>query len=130
MWRMIVEGGWVMWPILALGLYLMVVTARYAWEGGHDDDAVDRSQLRAIVALMTLLTVASLHGSLLALAEVFWFLESPERSPDAQVVRTLFEGLKESTRPAAFGGGCLVLSLVLFSVGSLRRSSRILQQRG
>lgn len=68
---------------------------------------------------MTLVS-AIVHATWTDVASVMAYLEDPKRAPDGEIVRTLFTGLKESTRPGAFGGIFLTLTLLIVSIGALR----------
>jgi hypothetical protein len=85
------EGGMGMYPVLVFGLVLLTSAARYAWD-------IEPARLRFVVATSVLLIVTMIHAMLTNVAEVFWTLSSVERTPDNQVVRILFEGLKLETR--------------------------------
>lgn len=63
---------------------------------------------------------ASIHGTVMDLGTVFGFVAKSEHVLDAQLTRTLLQGFLESTRPGAFGGGLLVISLVLTAIGANR----------
>ena len=63
---------------------------------------------------------ASIHGLVMDLGAVFHFCADSERVPDAMLTRTLLQGFMESTRPVTFGGGLLVIALVLMAIGSSR----------
>jgi hypothetical protein len=112
-----VEGGWGMYPVLVLSLILVVSAGRYALD-------CEPVRLRFITA-MSLTLLAFIAASLVAcVAKVFWFLESPERVPDAQFLRILAEGLKESSRPALLGLPLLGVGLIFVSIGIYRASGR------
>lgn len=116
------EGGWVMWPVLIIGLVFCTASAKYGWDG-------ERLRLRFIGAVGALLTAAMIHGLLTNVAMVFWYLESEERAPGNVLVRTLFTGLKESSRPVSMGGALLVLGLLGVAIGSYREQQRELRAR-
>ena len=116
------EGGWGMWPVLVFGLVLIGASARYGWDG-------ERIRLRFIGVMSALLTATMVHAVVTNVAMVFWYLESPKRAPDTELVRTLFTGLKESTRPFGLGGALLVLALVFVAVGAYREGQREMRAR-
>jgi hypothetical protein len=111
------EGGWGMWPILALGLVALASATRYAVRP-------ERDCVRFIVALWVTLLVAVVHATVTDLAAVFRYFEDPARAPDSEMARTLLVGLKESTRPAALGGIFLTLVPLLAAAGIYREWSR------
>lgn len=108
-----VEGGWGMWPTLALGLVMLGSAAKYSNEP-HP------ARLRFLAAVGITLTVAMTHAMLTGVAATLWYVQDPERAPDAQFWRVLATGLKESSRAGAMGGAFLVLALVLVCVGLYR----------
>ena len=61
-----------------------------------------------------------MHATVTDVAAVFRYFEDPARAPDTQIVRMLFIGLKESTRPAALGGIFLTLVPLLAAAGVYR----------
>jgi hypothetical protein len=111
------EGGWAMYPVLILGLVLLGSTARYAFD-------LETVRLRFIAALSLALVAFIASGLVINTAMVFWYLQSPERVPDAQYLRILAEGLKEASRPANLGLPMLGLALILVSVGFYRSGRR------
>lgn len=113
MMNLFMEGGWGMFPVLVFGLVLAVSSGRYAWEPAA-------ARLRFITAMSVLLVTAIAHATLTDVAAVLSYVRNPELAADDQLVRILFTGLMESTRPAALGGALLVLALVLVCVGVYR----------
>ncbi len=107
------EGGWGMWPILLLGLVALASAVRYAIRP-------ERLCLRFLAVLWVTLLSAVVHATVTDVAAVFRYFEDPVRAPDNQIVRMLFMGLKESTRPAALGGVFLTLVPLLAAVGVYR----------
>jgi hypothetical protein len=106
------EGGFGMWPILVLGVILLVVAVRFAVRP-------DRQQLGFLGALAAAVVVATIHATWTDLGAVFGYFADAHHA-DAPVTRALMEGLKESTRPGSFGGGILTLSLIFVAVGAAR----------
>ena len=111
------EGGWGMYPVLILGVLLVGSAGRYAFDG-------EPVRLRFIGVLSLTLLAFIATGLTADVAKVFWYLESPERASDAMLLRTLFEGLKESSRPALLGFPLLGLALALVSIGVYRVGGR------
>jgi hypothetical protein len=107
------EGGWGMWPVMLLGLVALASATRYAIRP-------ERLCLRFVALLWLTLLVAVVHASVTDVAAVFRYFEDPVRAPDNQIVRLLFMGLKESTRPAALGGIFLTLIPLLAAAGVYR----------
>lgn len=111
------EGGFGMWPVLVFGLFAVGAAIRYAWR-----PAPGRMGFVVGMVLTTMSAVA--HATWTDLGAVFRYLESPERAPDAELVRVLMVGLKESTRPGALGGMLITLALLAVSVGLHRAATR------
>ncbi len=116
------EGGWGMWPVLIFGMVTLGAAARYARRPGI-------AQLRFIAAMWLTTLVTALHATWTCFAAVMRYLEDPARVPDAEVTRTLFVGLKESTRPGTLAGLLLSLSCMLVAIG-LHRAQREEEKRG
>jgi hypothetical protein len=117
MGQFFIEGGWGMYPVLVLSLIVVASAGRYAFDG-------EPVRLRFITATSLTLLVFIAGASTACVAKVFWFLESPERVPDAQFVRIFAEGLKESSRPALLGLPLLSVALILVSIGVYRVDRR------
>jgi len=115
--QFMMEGGFGMWPVLVFGLVGLVGAARYAWNPL-------RSRLPFVAAMAITLVSAAVHATWIGLGAVFHYLESPERAPDADVLRVLFAGLKEITRPGALGGVLLTLVLLVVAIGLHRAGLR------
>jgi hypothetical protein len=114
------EGGFGMYPVLVFGLVLIGTAGRYAWDG-------EPMRLRVALALAVLLIVTVAHATWTDLAAVFDHISDPARTPEAELTRTLFVGLKESTRPGALGGALLSFALMLVCVGVYRGARRELR---
>lgn len=110
------EGGWGMWPILLFGLVALGSAGRYGVSPG-------RTSLRLVAILWLTLLATVAHATVTDLAAVFSYFE---RTADAEasLVRVLFTGLKESTRPAALGGIFLTLVPLLAAIGVHRDAHR------
>jgi hypothetical protein len=107
------EGGWGMYPILMLGIVALASATRYAIKP-------ERLCLRFVAVLWVTVLAAVVHATVTDVAAVFRYFEDPVRAPDDQIVRLLFGGLKESTRPAALGGIFLTLVPLLAAAGIYR----------
>lgn len=108
-----IEGGWSMWPIFIFGVVCAGTALRFARNPSGD-------RLACVGAMWLTVLCASLHGMLMDLAAVFHALRDPATFPDATLVRVLFTGLKESTRPGALGGTFLTLAALLVAIGLYR----------
>jgi hypothetical protein len=107
------EGGWGMYPILLIGIVALASATRYAIRP-------ERLCLRFVAVLWVTLLAAVVHATVTDLSAVFRYFDDPARAPDDQIVRMLFVGLKESTRPAVLGGIFLTLVPLLAAAGIYR----------
>ena len=107
------EGGWGMWPVALLGVVALASAARYMVRP-------ERFSLSFVAAMWVTLIVTVTHATLTDVAAVLAHAQEPDRAPDALLVRILICGLKESTRPAAFGGIFLTLVPLFVAVGRYR----------
>lgn len=114
------EGGWGMYPVLVFGLVLLGSAGRYAWD-------LEPARLRFSVVMSLLVITASFHAMLTDVAQVFWYVQSPERAPDDVLARTVLQGLMESTRPGGLAGALVTLALVLIAIGVYRGGRRELR---
>ena len=109
------DGGWGMWAILFVGLLLIVDAARFAHK-----PAPERLGFLRMLALSTI--SASVCTTLMDVAKVFSVLAREDKIPDGQIVRVLFEGIKECLSPGMFGAAILTITALLVAVGILRRA--------
>ena len=107
------EGGWAMWPILIFGLVCLGAAVRFAQRPSGD-------RLACVGAIWLTVLCAVVHGMLVDVAAVLRGVSDPDRFPDAILVRVLFTGLKESSRPGALGGIFLTLGALLVTIGLFR----------
>jgi uncharacterized membrane protein len=107
------EGGWGMWPILIFGLICVGTAVHFARRPSGD-------RLACVAASWVTTLCAVLHGMLTDAAAVFRALQDPQRVPDAMLVRGLFTGLKEASRPGALGGIFLTLAALCVTIGFFR----------
>jgi len=117
MGQFFVEGGWGMYPVLVLSLILVASAGRYALDG-------EPVRLHFITAVSLTLLAFIAAGVTAGAAKVFWYLESPERVPDAELPRIFAEGMKECSRPAVLGLPLLGLALILVCIGVYRMGRR------
>lgn len=111
------EGGWGMYPVLIFGL---ITVGGAVWFALRPEPR----RLAFTGAMWLTLSSAIIHATWTDVAAVLSYLEDPKRAPDGEVVRTLFTGLKESTRPGALGGTFLTLALLIVAIGALRAPKR------
>jgi hypothetical protein len=111
------DGGWAMWPVLAVGLVLLIAAIRFAIDR-------ERVHLRLITMLSMSILALAVQGTLLDAAKVLWVLSDEAKIPQPMIVRVFFEGMKESLSPMIFGLGFLSLSLLAVSVGVYRSGRR------
>jgi len=113
LWEFFAEGGWGMWSTLLFGLIAVGAAAWFA-------QRPEPRRLAFTGAMwLTLLTVTA-HATWTNVAAVCSVLEDSQRVSDGALVRTLFAGLKEASRPGALGGIFLTLIPILLGVGALR----------
>jgi hypothetical protein len=115
LWEFINEGGWGMYPTLIFGLITATTAARFAW-------TPERKRLGFIAGMWATTLVQIAHATWTDFAAVFRVL-SGDAIPREQLVRVLFEGLKECTRPGILGGLFLVASILFVSIGTQRASA-------
>jgi hypothetical protein len=116
-----IEGGPGMFPILVLGLILVVTSVRYLLDG----EPV-RLRFAAVLALALLAAVAV--ATVLDLSNVMKALASGyRRPPHDDDLRLLAGGLMESSRPAILGFALLALALDLIAIGVYRVGRRELR---
>jgi len=113
LWLFFAEGGWGMWSTLLFGVIALGGAVAFALRP-------EPRRLAFTGAMWLTLLTATLHAIWTNLAAVFSFLADPERVPDAEVTRVLFQGLKEASRPGALAGIFLTLIPLLVAVGALR----------
>lgn len=109
------DGGWGMWAILFVGILLIVDAARFAYKPDPQ-----RLGFLRILALSTV--SASVCTTLMDVGKVFGVLAREEKVPDGQIVRILFEGMKECLSPGMFGAAILTITALLVAAGMLRRA--------
>jgi hypothetical protein len=116
LWLFFAEGGWGMWPTLLFGVCAV---------GGAIWFAIrpEPRRLMFTAAMWLTLVTAAVHATWTNVAFLWGVLEDPQRIPDAQIVRVLFQGLKEGSRPGALAGIFLTLVPLILGVGALRTRS-------
>jgi hypothetical protein len=112
-WEFFVEGGWGMWPTLLFGGIALGAAVWFAIRP-------ESRRLAFTGAMWLTLLTTTLHATWTNLAAVCSALGDPERVSDAELMRTLFIGLKEASRPGALGGIFLALIPIALAVGALR----------
>lgn len=113
----LLEGGAMMFPILVLGLLVIGSATRYMLDG----EPV-RLRFVALLSLALLVTVA-----LAVVLDVSVGMGHLSRARPEQVRGLLFQGVKESSRPAILGLGLLGLALDLVAIGAYRVGRRELR---
>jgi len=111
------EGGVAMYPILIIGLVLLVASIRYA----IDAEPIRRGFINAMALALVAMT---LFATWIGLAAVFHYLETVK---EAEFAATLMTGLKEVARNGILGGLLLTLSLIVVAVGTYRAGRRELK---
>src|SRR5580704_3780508 len=114
------EGGFGMFPTLIFGVVLLVAAAHFAW-------SPERRRLAFIAGMWATELVQIAHATWSDFAAVANAASDPQMMPDATMVRILFTGFKECTRPGLFGGLFLVLALLFVSIGLARASAKVME---
>lgn len=107
------EGGFGMYPVLALGVVLMLSSVRFAVSR-------DPMCLRFIVFVAVALAINTFAAMLIDIAQVLRFVEDAGRVSNAEFSRVLAMGLKESSRPGVLGFGFLSVASIVVAVGVYR----------
>jgi hypothetical protein len=117
MMNFFLEGGFGMFPVLAVGLVVLYASIRYLVDG-------EPVRLRFILALVLAQMALVIQASV---ADVAAVLKNAIHAEPQVFPRLLVAGLKESTRPALLGFGLLSLSLILVAIGVYRVGQRELR---
>jgi hypothetical protein len=112
-----IEGGFMMWPILVLGLLTVGSGARYLVDG---EPIRLRFLLFATLALLATTALATVLDVSMVLTHIVTF-------PADERAALLAEGLKESSRPAILAFALLGLALDLVAIGAYRVGRRELK---
>lgn len=112
------NGGFGMFPILALGLALLATGASFARSGRKDTEAFLERIMKATLW-------ASVVAFALDLMTVGFFVARQE-SVDGGVVRIVAEGIAESLSPVVLGGGFLMVGWLFVAVGRRKVDQRLI----
>jgi hypothetical protein len=105
-----IEGGWGMWPVLLFGATCLAGAIRFA--------LTPHRRWLAFTGAMWLTVVTTIaHAIVTDVGAVLRFLAA---SAQEHTVQILFQGLRESLRPAALGGFFLTLAALALAVGAYR----------
>jgi hypothetical protein len=105
-----VEGGWGMWPVLLFGATCLGGGLRFAVRP-------DRRWLAFTGAMWLTVVTTIAHAIVTDVGAVLRFLATSAQEHTTQI---LFQGLRESLRPAALGGFFLTLAALAVAVGAYR----------
>ena len=111
------EGGWGMWPVLVFGMVTLGAAGRFMRNP-------ETPQLKFVAAMALATAVMTIHATWMDVSMVFKALSDPQRVPDADLTRTLFVGLMESTRPGTLSGTLLTLASLFVAIGFLRAQKK------
>jgi hypothetical protein len=112
-----IEGGLGMFPVLIIGLILLLAAVRYM---------IDTEPVR--LRLIAMLSLALLTAVALAVTlDVSKVLQFASRIQPERVRALIIDGLGESSRPAVLGLGLLALALDLVAIGVYRAGRRELK---
>jgi hypothetical protein len=111
------NGGFGMFPILALGLALLVTGAAFARSGRKESEAFLERVMKATLW-------ASVVAFALDLMTVGFYV-SRQESVDSGVVRIVAEGFAESLSPVVLGGGFLMIGWIFVALGRRKVDQRL-----
>jgi hypothetical protein len=117
MFNFFVEGGFLMWPVLAIGLLTVGSATRYM----IDTEPV---RLRFFFFLTLALLTTTALATVMDVSMVLTHLTDVD--PTKRLI-LLAVGLKESSRPAILALGLLGLALDLIAIGAYRAGRRELK---
>jgi hypothetical protein len=111
-------GGWVMYPILVIGLVTLGAAGFYAARG----EARTRGSIDALVACLVAAVVMALSTDL---TTVVFHLASEKGPKDTfGILRILCQGFGESLSPVTLGSAFLVLVFALTALGQRKVDAR------
>jgi hypothetical protein len=108
------EGGWPMYPILVLGLLLIVAAARYAAQ----------PQTRFVPVLRSLGIVTGVFGVLGTTLGMIHCLSAMHEVPNDLVIKITLLGLGESLNNLALSLFLILFASILTAVGALRAADQ------
>ncbi len=112
MMRFMIEGGFGMWPILLFGLVLMYGAVRFA--------ITPTARWLGFVAAMWVTVATAAVGAMITdFATVMRHL-AKTALPWEMLVKIMYTGLKESTRPGALACIFLTLAPLALAIGAFR----------
>lgn len=113
LWLFFAEGGWGMWSTLLFGTIALGASIWFAIRP-------EARRLAFTGAMWLTLVTVTVHATWTNVAAVCSVLEDPARIPDSELVRTIFQGLKEASRPGTLGGIFATLIPLVLGIGALR----------
>jgi hypothetical protein len=115
MTQSLIEGGFGMWPVLAVGLVALLTGARYAATG----DGSARGALEALVGAILAMAFAGFFAGLVATGSYITGL--PE---EAAVARVAITGAKEASNNLVLGFTLVGLVQLQLALGRRREDAR------
>jgi len=116
-WRLMQEGGWGMWFVLAFGLVTLAAAAGFARSLASPRLAAVRSFSRA--TWFAVLSTVSID-----LAKVAYSVANiPKLRDDPRMHLILLEGISESLAPATLGFALLSLAWMIVAIGERRQAN-------
>ena|SRR5688572_4924223 len=111
LWHLFLEGGWMMYPVFALGLFAVTTGGRFAWRGEHQLLGFLRWLLGALLA----------SGSLGFTIGLMKTLNASQRPPDPQqMARIVMEGFTEAANVPALALMFTICTCLLVATGHRR----------
>jgi hypothetical protein len=111
LWHLFLEGGWMMYPVFALGLFAVGSAGRFAWRGEHQLLGFLRWLLGALLA-------AGCLGFTIGLMKT---LNASQRPPDPQqMARIVMEGTTEAANVPGAALMFTIFTCLLIAAGHRR----------
>lgn len=111
LWYHFQEGGWMMYPVFALGLMTVGAAGRFAWRGEH--------QLLMFIAwLLRALIAAGAFGFAVGFMRILTASQGP--NDPMLMARVVMEGTSEAANVPALGLMFTTFTCILVAVGQRR----------
>jgi hypothetical protein len=111
LWHLFLEGGWVMYPVFALGLTAVGTAARFAWRGEHQ-------LLGFLYWILAALLSTGAFGFTVGMMRVLNATQGPENP--LWIARILMEGITEAANNPALALMFTILVCLLVAAGHRR----------
>ena len=116
-WRLMYEGGWGMWFVLAFGLVTLAAAAAFARSPAS-------AQLTAVRSFSRATRFAVLSTVSIDLAKVAYSVANiPKLRDDPRIHLIVLEGISESLAPATLGFALLSFAWIMVAIGQRRQAN-------